>query len=145
MLLPPIFRLLSQAIRLPHRRFYTPAIEYKSIPSEFNLFHSSSISGREDRGGAGAFGLYPIPSVIDLPTNTGVSFEVGRSGSGIGGVSRDLKMRGCGGGVAGNGLNDEVDEKNQNGNGYDKESVGKVGQISDVKRYDADGKGLSHL
>jgi len=130
MLLPPIFRLLSLAIRLPHRRFYTPAIEYKSIPSDRG-------------GGAGAFGS--IPSVIDLPsTNAGVSFEVGRwSGSGIGidGVSRDLKMRAWGGG-GGNGVGgEEVDGKNgKNGNAFDKdkESIGKDGQISDVKHYDAD-------
>ena len=105
------------------------------------------MGGREDKGGAGMFGLHPIPSVIDLPTNAGVGFEVGRSGSGNGsgidGVSRDLKMRISGGGGAGNGVNDEVDEKIQNGNGYDKERVGKDGQISDVKHYDADGKGPS--
>ena len=102
------------------------------------------MGGREDKGGAGVFGLHPIPSVIDLPTNAGVSFEVGRSGTGIDGVSRDLKMRVGGGGGAGNGVNGEVDEKIQSGNGYDKESVGKDGQISHVKHYDADGKGLSH-
>ena len=99
------------------------------------------MDGREDRG-VGAFGLHPIPSVIDLPTNPGASFEVGPRGSGIDGVSRDLRMRvggGDGGGV-GNGVNGEVDEEIQNGNGYDKESVGKDGQVSDVKRYDADGR-----
>ena len=98
------------------------------------------MGGREDRGGPGAFGLHPIPSVIDLPTNTGANFEVGRGGSG---VSRDLKMRVSGGGGTGNGVNGEVDEKIQNRNGYDKERVGKDGQISDVKRYDADGKDFS--
>jgi hypothetical protein len=119
-------------------------MEYKSIPSEFNLFHSSSMGGREDRGGPGAFGLHPIPSVIDLPTHASVNFEVGRngSGSGIDGVSRDLKMRVFGGGGSGNGVNtsSEVDENIRNRNDYDKESIGKDGQISDVKRYDADGK-----
>ena len=79
-----------------------------------------------------------------------MNFEVGRSGSGVDGVSRDLKMRVCGGGGGGsgtgNGVNGEVDEKIRNGkNGYDKESVGKDGQSSDVKRYDADGKGFSHV
>lgn len=100
------------------------------------------MGGREDRGGPGAFGLHSIPSVIDLPTNAGVNFEVGQSGSGSGidGVSRDLKMRVFGGGGVGNGVNAEVDEKIQNRNGYDKERDGKDGQISDVKRYDADGK-----
>lgn len=101
--------------------------------------------GREDRGGGagGVFGLHPIPSVIDLPTtNAGVGFEVGWSGSVVDGVgvSRgDLKMRVGGGGGAGNGVVVD-DEKIRNGNGYDKESVGKDGQVSDVKHYDADGK-----
>ena len=94
------------------------------------------MGGREDRGGAGAFGLRPIPSVIDLPTNDGMSFEVERSG--VDGVSRNLKKRVSVG--AGNGVTGEVDEKILNRNGYDKESVGEEGQISDVKRYDADGK-----
>jgi hypothetical protein len=98
------------------------------------------VGGREDRGGPGTFGLRPIPSVIDLPTNDGMSFEVERSG--IDGGSRDLKKRVYGGGGAGNGVTGDVDEKILNRNGYDKESVGEDGQISDVKRYDADGKGL---
>lgn len=50
-ILPPIFRLLAQGFTLPHRRFYTPATDYKSVPSEF---------------GSGGV-LRPIPSVIDLP------------------------------------------------------------------------------
>ena len=133
-ILPPIFRLLSQSIRLPHRRFYTPATEYKNVPSEFHLFHSSSIAGgREDRG-AGTFGLHPIPSVIDLPTSAGMGVEVGGFGSGVEGVSKDLKMRVFGSGGVGNG------EKMGNGNRDDKESAGKDGQISDVKHYDADGE-----
>ena len=103
------------------------------------------MGGREDRGGPEAFGLHPIPSVIDLPTNAGVNFEVGRSGSGIDSVSRDLKMRVIGGGGTGNGLNGEVEGQIRNRNGDDKESIGKDGQISDVKRYDADGKVLSRL
>jgi dihydrosphingosine 1-phosphate phosphatase len=44
-LLPPTFRLLSRGFALPHRRFYTPATDYSSVPAE---------------------GLHPIPSVIDL-------------------------------------------------------------------------------
>ena len=74
-ILPPTFRLLAQFFRLPHRRFYTPATEYKSVPSEF---HSNS---------SGGFGLRPIPSVIDLPTKVGVGREVGGIGSGMNGVS----------------------------------------------------------
>jgi dihydrosphingosine 1-phosphate phosphatase len=89
--------------------------------------------GREDRG-AGTFGLHPIPSVIDLPTGAGVGVEVGGFGSGVGGVSKSLKMRVLGSGGVSNG------EKMGNGNRDDKESAGKDGQISDVKHYDADGE-----
>jgi len=46
--LPPIYRFVSTIVTLPHRRFYTPATEYKSVPQED--------------------GLNPIPSVIDLPS-----------------------------------------------------------------------------
>ena len=149
MVLPPIYRFLSQAIHLPHRRFYTPATEYKSVPSEFHLFDSSTTGRRGDRGGTGpgAFGLRPIPSVIDLPTSHGMGFEVEGIGSGVSEVSRDLKMRVSGAGVsaADNGMDGNKVEKTRNGSGYttsnDKESTGKDGQIPDVKRYDADGKG----
>jgi dihydrosphingosine 1-phosphate phosphatase len=58
--LPPTFRLLAQIFTLPHRRFYTPATDYKSVPAEN--------------------GLHPIPSVIDLPTQ----IEEVVDGSGIG-------------------------------------------------------------
>ena len=96
------------------------------------------MGNREDRGGARGFGLHPIPSVIDLPTSAGVEVEVGGIGSGVDGVSRDLKMR------FGSGVGNGVNEKNRNGNGYttsnDKESAGKDGQISNVKHYDADGE-----
>ena len=52
--LPPIFRFLSHLVTLPHRRFYTPATDYTSVPP--------------------ANGLRPIPSVIDLPNM--VEYEV---------------------------------------------------------------------
>ena len=102
------------------------------------MFHSSG-SHRDDRG-TGTFGLHPIPSVIDLPNGVGVGIEVGGIGSGVEGVSKDLKMRGfgSGGSEAGRMLNGEVDEKIWNG--YDKESAGKDG--GNVKHYDADGKRL---
>jgi dihydrosphingosine 1-phosphate phosphatase len=134
MILPPIFRFLSQAIHLPHRRFYTPATEYKSVPSEF--FHSST----EDRG-AGKFGLHPIPSVIDLPSRAGVGIEVG----GIGGGSGELKMRVGGGPGNRRGDGGELNEKTRDEDELyttlnDKEKVGKDEQIPDVKHYDADGK-----
>ncbi len=79
--LPPTFRLLARAFRLPNRRFYTPATDYKNVPSEF----------------AHAGGLRPIPSVIDLPGSAGV--EVGGIGSGSGyswggrQSARDIKSR----------------------------------------------------
>ncbi|RPD55565.1 hypothetical protein L226DRAFT_511641 [Lentinus tigrinus ALCF2SS1-7] len=46
-ILPPTFRFLSHLFTLPHRRFYTPATDYTSVPPEK--------------------GLRLIPSVIDLP------------------------------------------------------------------------------
>ncbi|KAF9527614.1 PAP2 superfamily-domain-containing protein [Crepidotus variabilis] len=75
LILPPTFRLLARFFRLPRRRFYTPATEYKSVPSEF---HSETTGG---------FGLRPIPSVIDLPSAGVVGVEVGGIGSGADGIS----------------------------------------------------------
>ncbi|KAF8632892.1 hypothetical protein AX17_004738 [Amanita inopinata Kibby_2008] len=99
LILPPTYRLLSRAFKLPSRRFYTPATDYKSVPSEFSK-----------EGGV----LRPIPSVIDLPAGrVGVEVEaeaeVGRCngvrgrGRGRGGGGRgnewesDVKMRCVGG------------------------------------------------
>ncbi|KIY68373.1 hypothetical protein CYLTODRAFT_421694 [Cylindrobasidium torrendii FP15055 ss-10] len=48
--LPPMYRFLAKAFELPNRRFYTPATDYKNVPSEF----------------ANGNGLRAIPSVIDL-------------------------------------------------------------------------------
>src|ERR1700732_1936696 len=66
MILPPTFRLLAQAFTLPHRRFYTPATDYKNVPSEL--------------------GLRPIPSVIDLPEHLAMETEIdiGTKASGFG-------------------------------------------------------------
>ncbi|KAF8631391.1 hypothetical protein AX15_002422 [Amanita polypyramis BW_CC] len=83
--LPPIYRLLARAFELPRRRFYTPATEYKSVPSGF---------GEEGRL------LHSIPSVIDLP-GKGVESEIGNgimekfNGDGMRGRgrARDIKMR----------------------------------------------------
>lgn len=61
--------------------------------------------------------------------------EVGGIGSGVEGVSRDLKMRVYGSGATGNGVDNG--EKIRNRDGYDKESAGKN---TVVKHYDADGK-----
>lgn len=51
--LPPLFRALAHCFELPRRRFYTPATDYAHVPAEN--------------------GLYPIPSVIDLPDTLEVS------------------------------------------------------------------------
>jgi len=66
LILPPTFRLLAQAFTLPNRRFYTPATDYKNVPSEL--------------------GLRPIPSVIDLPEHLGMEMEMDPStkASGLG-------------------------------------------------------------
>ncbi|KAJ7512357.1 sphingosine-1-phosphate phosphatase [Mycena galericulata] len=60
--LPPTFRFLATLMRLPRRRFYTPATDYA--------------------GGPPVAALRPIPSVIDLAGSAGV--EVGGIGSGSG-------------------------------------------------------------
>ncbi|KAF9458927.1 hypothetical protein BDZ94DRAFT_1200301 [Collybia nuda] len=138
LILPPTFRVLSRVFRLPNRRFYTPATDYKTVPSEF------SATGR-----GGSFGLHPIPSVIDLPGTGGVGVEVGGigSGSGVGGVSdfgvNEIKLRGGSGGSSDSG------DKGKSGNGQttpngvirtyeEKERTleGKTGEP--VKHYDAD-------
>ncbi|TFK21744.1 sphingosine-1-phosphate phosphatase [Coprinopsis marcescibilis] len=75
LILPPTFRLLSRAFRLPNRRFYTPATEYKNVPSEFQVGEDGNIA------------LQAIPSVIDLPSSAGVMFETGGIGSGTDGSS----------------------------------------------------------
>ncbi|KAH9477378.1 Dihydrosphingosine 1-phosphate phosphatase [Psilocybe cubensis] len=143
-ILPPTFRLLARAFQLPHRRFYTPATEYKSVPSEF---HSSA-----DGGG---FELHPIPSVIDLPSAGNVGIEIGGIGSGVEGhsgsrtvMAKDLKMRSGNGhrnaNGAANGNAHPSNEKAFNGKAgvgahrTDKESTGKDGQPDDVRHYDAD-------
>jgi hypothetical protein len=66
LILPPTFRLLAQGFTLPNRRFYTPATDYKNVPSEL--------------------GLRPIPSVIDLPEHLEMQTEIdlGTKASGLG-------------------------------------------------------------
>jgi len=59
-----MFRLLARVFQLPNRRFYTPATEYKSVPSEFAVTSQ----------GLGV--LHPIPSVIDLPSQVGVRVDM---------------------------------------------------------------------
>ncbi|KAG5647237.1 hypothetical protein DXG03_000772 [Asterophora parasitica] len=128
LILPPTYRGLARVFSLPKRRFYTPATDYKNVPSEFS-----------------GTGLHPIPSVIDLPSSGGVGIEVGGIGSGVSGVSsrgNAIKLRG--------GSTISESEKGRvghgrdvsNGNGrlpYPEEKLreGKDGQ--DVAHYDADG------
>ncbi|KXN85562.1 Dihydrosphingosine 1-phosphate phosphatase YSR3 [Leucoagaricus sp. SymC.cos] len=81
-ILPPTFRLLARVFQLPNRRFYTPATEYKSVPSEFAQ-------------GLGV--LHPIPSVIDLPSQVGVGIDNGEGANASAMKDRqgerDVKMR----------------------------------------------------
>jgi hypothetical protein len=139
LILPPTFRFLARFFRLPKRRFYTPATEYKSVPSDF---HSD---------GSGGFYLHPIPSMIDLPTSIGVGVEVGGIGSSVKGVYVDgngsgkngsgiLKMRNAGamasGPTGGSAFTSGELHKNRID---DKESRGKGDESERVKHYDADG------
>ncbi|KAJ7655329.1 PAP2 superfamily-domain-containing protein [Mycena rosella] len=71
--LPPTFRFLATLMRLPHRRFYTPATEYASGPP--------------------VTALRPIPSVIDLPSTAGVEVGGIGSGSGFGGGNEKGGLR----------------------------------------------------
>ncbi|KAJ7595976.1 sphingosine-1-phosphate phosphatase [Mycena floridula] len=79
LVLPPTYRFFARAIQLPNRRFYTPATDYKNVPSEFNT------------DGLGA--LRAVPSVIDLPGTGGVGEEVGGIGSGTKSFDGGLKLR----------------------------------------------------
>ncbi|KAF4616785.1 hypothetical protein D9613_008874 [Agrocybe pediades] len=129
-ILPPTFRLLARVFRLPHRRFYTPATEYKTVPSEF---HSP--------GDDGVFGLHPIPSVIDLPSAGGVGFEVGGIGSGVEGATygdRDLKIRPVNGNGTFDGYSEKTGNVNTSSGSSDQERLGKDGPRPNVKHYDAD-------
>ncbi|KAL0579647.1 Long-chain base-1-phosphate phosphatase [Marasmius crinis-equi] len=125
-ILPPTFRFLSHLFTLPKRRFYTPATDYKNVPSEFHF--------DPDHPGAGLSGLRPIPSVIDLPSSVKVGVEsddgVG-SGMDVGGMGSDLKMRGRNGNgmaVNGNGMNGGKTQGTEAGQG----------KPDGVKHYDAE-------
>ncbi|TFK89254.1 hypothetical protein K466DRAFT_584798 [Polyporus arcularius HHB13444] len=117
--LPPTFRFLSHLVTLPHRRFYTPATDYTSVPPEK--------------------GLRPIPSVIDLPHM--VELEV----DGVG-VASSARRNGTYGAVkqrAGR-ARQEVSEKGSAGrDGADADGQAAWGGSrakngADVKHYDAD-------
>jgi hypothetical protein len=129
MILPPTFRLLAQAFTLPNRRFYTPATDYKNVPSEL--------------------GLRPIPSVIDLPEHLAMETETDyitkATGFGFGLGETELKARS--GKVNGNktvrgygtvyGVGNEKGNWELEKNGSEKDDVK---EDATVKHYDADGK-----
>lgn len=119
-ILPPTFRFLSHLFTLPHRRFYTPATDYTSVPPEK--------------------GLRPIPSVIDLPRM--VELEV----DGVG-VASSARRNGTYGAVkqrAGRAARQEVSEKGTGGKDGASQAAwgGSRKNGLDVKHYDADGESL---
>ncbi|KAF9265034.1 acid phosphatase/Vanadium-dependent haloperoxidase [Marasmius fiardii PR-910] len=127
-ILPPTFRFLSHLFTLPSRRFYTPATDYKNVPSEFHF--------DLDQPGGGLSGLRPIPSVIDLPSTVKVGVEEDGVGSGmdVSGLGNGMKLRGKNG-VVGN-------ETMMNGNETMSENRGGREEGLDkpdgVKHYDAE-------
>ncbi|KAJ7197104.1 PAP2 superfamily-domain-containing protein [Mycena haematopus] len=116
--LPPTFRFLATLMRLPHRRFYTPATDYTSVPP------------------VGA--LRAFPSVIDLPGTAGVEIGGIGSGSGIGGAS--VTVNGNGNGKGGLRRRAEAIEAARGGGAHVQESEAVLDDEGDgeVKHYDAD-------
>ncbi|KAJ6572224.1 hypothetical protein B0H19DRAFT_1133011 [Mycena capillaripes] len=107
----PTFRFLATLMRLPNRRFYTPATDYTSVPP--------------------VAALRPIPSVIDLPSTAGV--EVGGSGAGAGAANAN--------GKGGNGLlrrRAEAVEAARGGGAHVQESEAALDEDGAAKHYDAD-------
>ncbi|KAF8217626.1 PAP2 superfamily-domain-containing protein [Mycena galopus ATCC 62051] len=109
--LPPTFRFLATLMRLPNRRFYTPATDYTSVPP------------------VGA--LRPIPSVIDLTSTAGV--EVGGIGSGSGSGGATL-LNGNGKG----GLLRRRVETVEAARGVEESDAALDDEGREVKHYDAD-------
>lgn len=152
-ILPPIFRFLSRLVfplSLPHRRFYTPATDYTSVPSDF-----AGVNG--GRGGA-ALGMglgRAVPSVIDLSAigeeeeeeERGRKLEAVRSRSNA--SRNDDKAVGLGLGLGassplaryGDGNRIGVDDGETNDRLGEGEVKDKYGEP--VKHYDADGKRIS--
>jgi dihydrosphingosine 1-phosphate phosphatase len=136
--LPPLFRGLARIFSLPNRRFYTPATEYTSVPSEFS----------------GDGGLRPIPSLIDLPSSAGIEIGGIGSGSEVTGYKsffgeQEIKLRGNGSGNNGKiSPGSAYDEKVHGSdwaqaNGSAKRKKNKDGEF--IKHYDADGMYLPTL
>ncbi|KAJ6572213.1 hypothetical protein B0H19DRAFT_1132961 [Mycena capillaripes] len=118
--LPPTFRFLATLMRLPNRRFYTPATDYTSVPP--------------------VAALRPIPSVIELPSTAGVEVGGIGSGSGIGGLALNGSI-GNTNGKSGNGLlrrRAEAVEAARGGGAHVQESEAALDEEGAVKHYDAD-------
>ncbi|KAG6871786.1 hypothetical protein C0995_016626 [Termitomyces sp. Mi166 len=121
LILPPTFRGLARVFNLPNRRFYTPATDYTSVPSEFS-----------------GDGIHPIPSVIDLPSSAEVGIEVGGIGSGVNGAfqhgqhgNNEIKMRG-------GGLNEKAGLEQEISVGGVVPELAEGKKNKDVKHYDAE-------
>ncbi|RXW18956.1 hypothetical protein EST38_g6891 [Candolleomyces aberdarensis] len=142
LVLPPTFRLFAKVFRLPNRRFYTPATEYKNVPSEFHV------------GEDGTIELHPIPSVIDLPSSAGVIMvETGGIGSGVDGREHansagdgGIKMRSVNASST-NGFHAEEKKSSGHANGHERSHSVRFGSSIDeeqdskdktVKHYDAE-------
>jgi hypothetical protein len=131
--LPPLFRFLASIFTLPNRRFYTPATDYTTVPSEK--------------------GIHPIPSVIDLPSQlelevddevTTTSGRAGKKNVGVLLGRADVKNRKAGtGNVNGNNGFSGYDSKSgrltHEKVTFDDEKNG-VTVAERVKHYDADGE-----
>ncbi len=130
-ILPPTFRFLSHGLKLPNRRFYTPATDYTSMPVDK--------------------GLRPFPSVIDLPGMVeyemdGVGADAAAAstarGNGLRAYGAAIKQRGGGGR---NKQDAAVSESEKHARETDERDAQEWGAATraeeeqDVKHYDADG------
>ena len=124
--LPPTFRFLSHLFTLPHRRFYTPATDYTSVPPEK--------------------GLRPIPSVIDLPRMVEYEVDGGAGAAASSTARRELEGRPQIKNRRGAGGRQEMDEKvvamSEKGASAARGRMEMEAEPSgkDVKHYDADGE-----
>lgn len=112
-MLPPLFRFLAQAFTLPHRRYYTPATDYKNFPAEK--------------------GLRAIPSVIDLPGEfeaDGIGASTAHSKERSHGQGRQIKLRK-------GGRTEKSPLRYGDGLGLGMEELGGK-EVEVVKHYDAD-------
>jgi len=125
--LPPLFRALAACVRLPNRRFYTPATDYAHVePAE---------------------GLRPIPSVIDLHALADMDGDGGRAGaSGVYG-NNNWNARGNGNGALKrrNGLGPSpLSESGEKKEQKEKEERRERGKAGVVERGGKDEPGVSH-